>query len=455
MPIELIKNYITHERLNKMQTALDILNFYNCDYNEIQKIIIKYFKDKPYSLDELNKMVFTHVKYINSIINRRAAGIYLKDAQRIGVKENGDYDEVLPQVLQKLKYDDIVKDALKFSLLFNTVLVGVLINKNIYNEFKLFLEIFTPANTIIKLDASGELELVIIKTKDLENNIFYECWTKYNIVIFDENLNFVNELENAYKQIPFVKLQINKPLNDEFGEPAWDLFINNLILDLKLSDLDYSETFQRNSILIGKNIKLSENQKLEITPRKFLLIDETPGLESKLEYITPNPNVAEFQNLIDWRIKNLYLTNSIANASANLETIAQSGLAKKIDELALIESREELKTKLYYFEKDLMRKIAYIYNTIFDNIDFVGLPIEAKNFDLIFNESQAYETIDEKIKRYEFLKKYNLIDDVDIVMNEFELSETEAIEYIKKRKERMKEIENKKDIDDIINVLTQ
>ena len=128
-------------------------------------------------------------------------------------------------------------------------------------------------------------------------------------------------------------------------------------------------------------------------------------------------------------------SEGLNGSSASTELKAESGAAKTIDELELFEKREEYKSTLYYFMIDLLTKAALVWNCY--NSD-QKLPVDPR-FNIRFSDSRISESLDDRIKRYDMAIKYGFKDEVDIAMEELELSEQEAIEKLKICRQRTKQ----------------
>ena len=115
-----------------------------------------------------------------------------------------------------------------------------------------------------------------------------------------------------------------------------------------------------------------------------------------------------------------------------MELKAESGAAKMIDELELLERREEYKTILWHFMINLLKIIRYVWN-YYNPSQALNMNAE---FDIRFTEANVFESTDDKKKRYDMALEYGYKDEIDIAAEELEISETEAMEVIKVRKER-------------------
>lgn len=124
-------------------------------------------------------------------------------------------------------------------------------------------------------------------------------------------------------------------------------------------------------------------------------------------------------------------SEGLSAQSGSVDVASESGVKREMDEVELKEKRENYKETLYAFEIDLLNKIRMVWNEYNPTNQ-----IADGEFDITFSEEQSTETVQDKIARREMEKKFGLKDEVDFVMEDFEISEAEAIQHIKARQER-------------------
>ena len=149
-----------------------------------------------------------------------------------------------------------------------------------------------------------------------------------------------------------------------------------------------------------------------------------------------------YRESIDWRIKSGLSNKGITGASVSTELSEQSGEAKKVDEKSLEEKRVTYRSILHKFELDLLNKIRTVWNY---HVGVGDIPEGKKlnedgEFKVILQEEKPFETIEQKSKRREFELKFKVMEEVEILMEEKELTEDEVIEILKARKVRQEKM---------------
>ncbi len=94
-----------------------------------------------------------------------------------------------------------------------------------------------------------------------------------------------------------------------------------------------------------------------------------------------------------------------------------------IDELELLEKREEYKTLLYHFMVNLLGAVRMVWNYYNPN---TAISEEAE-FDVQFTDAKLFETIDDKKKRYDMALEYGYKDKIEIARAELEVREEEEV----------------------------
>ena len=108
-----------------------------------------------------------------------------------------------------------------------------------------------------------------------------------------------------------------------------------------------------------------------------------------------------------------------------------SGESKRIDEIELQEIRESLLTPVYSFEIDLLNKMRAVWNYHeSEKLD------ESAEFEVTFQETKPYESVQDTHQRRKSDKEFFIRDEIDMIMEAFEMTQEEAAEYLEERKAR-------------------
>lgn len=408
-------------------------SFYEKDYNSIKTIIKKYYKDKPYSEKTFDEVLIIHHDIIHKTLDRLSAGIYDKEPTREIQTDTKDANEILSDVLNKLDYHLQVKEAFKKSLFFN--IIGV---EPIYRDGAIDLEILTPDMFFVKTGKNYyKAKEIKIERTNIDGTIYFVFWSDEQHYIYDTYGNIAavegNEaMINPYGVIPVAWLRILKG-NDFFGEPEWDLFLDQIAIDMKITDYDLAEAIQRSGILFGINTNFPTGKRFR--PNTVHQTNQNDPTKSvSLQPLSFGTDFGSWKESIDWRKKAILNNKGIVGASADSSTNDISGIAKIVDETSLMEKREGYRVLLKKFEINLLNKIRTVWN--YHAIEMNEKLIPEGDFSITFSEQRPFETQEQKDKRREYELKYKIKDEIEIMLEELEVDETTLLEMLKKREER-------------------
>lgn len=107
------------------------------------------------------------------------------------------------------------------------------------------------------------------------------------------------------------------------------------------------------------------------------------------------------------------MAKGLPNTSTSIDIQQQSGRAKEIDEIELEEKRNHYRNILWDFERRLYKEVIKL-----------GLP--AGELDVVFDKAKVFETPNDKKIRWQTLKEYGVADEIDFIMEHYEVGEEEA-----------------------------
>lgn len=410
----------------RIQMYQDLKSFYENDYEQIETYIKTLLKGKGlYSESTLNKLIIRHRDNIQKVLKRLTAGIY----ENTPVREIGETEYDLPTYLDSINYNAKIKEIFRKAKYYGIAEMFVY-----WDGTKVRLEVLTPERYVVETAANDYLkkDKIYIQKSRYNNGQFeliYDVWTDntYSILLSDGKLEkrLVGKSEveiqpNIYGKIPVIPLRFNEG-DYYFPEPNWDLFHSQIALDVKRTNNFYTELFQTFGIYVATNLNLKENEAL--SPNKILKVDnvKTEDVTPSLQFVAPNVNWDQLNGNIDFEVLDMLRSQGINTSSSSLDQKAQSGAAKTIDEIEVIEERESVKENLYRFEKELLEMIRIVQNNN-------SRSIPEGEFEIYYSEEKSIESIDDKVKRRDMEIKYNIKSPVDFIMEDFECSEEEAKE---------------------------
>lgn len=423
---------LAKSELTRINTAQKFRAFYDNDYLKIVDYLKEDVLDRPFEQDTLNKLRFQHLDIIKKAISRSSAGIYDLDPIRILKKKDGTSDDTLPDILRQVDYTQKVKEAFRKGIFFNLCLAHPIQRDGITE-----IDLCTPDEFVVYTKNNYLKIKEIALARSDGKDIYTVVWNKSEHYKLDVNSSKVPvdgnpNMINPYGVVPFATLRIKEGL-DFYGEPNWNLLLNQIAIDIKLTDLDYTEIQQNFGVWFGINTDLGNEQKFD--PGTLIQINgatnERGEYSPSLANIVPQINWEAHNDNIDWRIKTTLLAEGLSGSSVSMDTKVLSGSAKSLDEIELQEKRENYKALLIKFELELLDIFREVWN--YNN---PREKLSDGKFEVSFSKEKPHETIDEKAKRRIMEKKFFIGDEIDFIMEDRGLDETKAIEYLEERKKR-------------------
>lgn len=401
------------------------------------------------SKETIKIMPKIHFDALNKIIKQRCI-LYNNGVDRYLVNEEGEEDEEQTKLLNQIYEDaNINKKQFEYyegAFIFNTVLVGVK-----WRDEKIFIDTLTPNFCSVEVDNDdytkmGKLlihayrylpdfadaitgqEIIIVWTPTEHYYLQMDGETKINVS--DGNGN-TNNGKNDYGVIPYVKMQMNGS-SDFWGEPRQDMVEQNIWLDFLESNIVYVQTFQGVGVALGVN--LGRTGDLQVTPSTIITVDDAPKTDHppSLTFSKTEAPLLELRELADGFFKSMCNSAGLTVQSFAKDSNSQSGVAKKYDNQELDTLRQSDKNIMVDYEKDLYEMIKIVYNK---NTKGVKLNEDLK-FKIDFIEDAPVLTTKDKIIKDEFYLKNELMSPVNLIMQDNpDLSEDEAVQYLKHVKE--------------------
>lgn len=450
------KSYLQRSDSERQKIFQDFAVFYFNDYLGIVDYLKKETLNNPFSLETLRTLKFQHINILKKVLSRLTSGIYTPQPSRyLEIENKESYDvenDKLKILLNELKYNIKVKESFRRAKYFNTVLTMPVYDMQ---TKKMRLDIYNPNDISVKTKEDfNEIEKIAIRKADKNGNCYLSVWTESEHYITsgtkriapDGNPKMVNPFSPV---IPISVLRMTEGI-DFYGEPNWNLFLNQKYFDIRLTDFDRSELNTIYQMWFGVNTNFKETE--TFTPNSIKQVNNVHADDARPEIysISANADYTGIRENIDWKIKTMMISEGLSSNSVNSEVIEQSGISKLIDELELQESKEEDKEILQDYETDLINKIIMVnnyYRTEKVN-DKANIIIE---FPPVTNE-----TIEAKKTRREMEVAYGYKNSVDFAMEDLNLTEEEAIERIKYVNEQNKilqvrETEQNNNEDDLEN----
>lgn len=431
---------------NRIKTHQEFADFYENDYEAISEHLRAATLNNPYSFETLKDLKFRHVNVINKIISRMTSGIFTKDpVLEFGEADDADIEK-LAALLKQIKFIAKVKEAFKKAVYFNIVEAHVVYD---IKAKEMRIDIVTPNNFVVETKQDYlQKSAIAVRKADEKGEIYWSYWSETEHYIMrgnekiapEENLQMVNPYFKGLKPdakkyaLPFATLRIEEGC-DYFGEPNWNVFLHQKNLDVRLTDLNDAELKTIHQIYFGVNTSFTDRDTFRAGDFKQVNNVKEEDKQPSITSITSDVDYTSVRENINWHNELVMSSEGISASSASTDqSKAQSGAAKVIDEIELYEKREEYKNALYYFMEHLLNVVRVVWNNYNPNDKLADA-----DFNISFTESKIFESVADKQKRHEMGIKFGYKDEIDVTMEELEISEEEAVKRILDRQKRRKE----------------
>ena len=425
------KNYFERSDAVRQSTFQDFATFYFNDYLGICDILKRDTLDNPFTAETLRTLQFQHINIITKVLNRLCSGIYTTPPARyLEIPDEKKYNienEKFKKLLDELKYNAKVKESFRRAKYFNTVYVMPVYD---VKTKKMRIDIYNPNDFKVKTqDDYNEIKSIAIRKSDPNGMIYYSIWTETEHFklsggkkeAFENNPKMKNPFS---PEIPGSVLRMKEGI-DFYGEPNWNLFLNQKYFDIRLTDFDKTELNTIWQTWIGLNTNFKKDETFRPNEIKQINGITNEDFPPSLQAISANIDYTAIKENIDWKLKTAMNSEGLSSNTINTEVIEVSGISKLIDELELQEQREEDKDTLKYFEISLMNDIRQVYNYYSeDKID------ETSKICIEFSNEKQYEPVNDKKTRREMEVTYGYNNSVGFAMEDYDLTEKQAIQKI-------------------------
>ena len=248
-------------------------------------------------------------------------------------------------------------------------------------------------------------------------------WDDSIYIHYDEDGNILNEYEHGYGVLPFLFTNREEQIDEFFVDGANDIVDCNEQVNIAMTEMQLGLRFQMfgqpymTGVDSDKRIERAGSDQIIDLPEgaTFDIVSPAGNIESVIENI-------KFQ--VDLVAQNNHLYVQFAQDGGE----TPSGIALKIKDLERFEDYQDdlelwrmYEHELYYIEREIAA-----YNNI-------NLPDKLK---LDFNEPEYPKTVQDQILLDEHRLKYNMINEIDLLMEyNKDLSRSEAEKIVEKNKE--------------------
>ena len=372
--------------------------------------------------------------YLNDIpkITKRLCMLYKNTPYREYNKELSEDQQVVLNKANK-SYKEFHRQA----KLLNTIIVRPIwrekTNSFDYNIFgRQFATAITNEHNQFELEEIYYPRMINIAGKD---QTIYFHWTNDEYWATDDNQKRISPAElsdiltpdgsNPYKRIPFAVLRLQES-EDFWGDGLSDLVNLVEVNNGRLCDATYKRWLSF-GYPVGVNLGITASE-FEVAPYKPIMANnvKTDEQTPSLNFITPDHQTAEDQELIDYTRKAGGTSKGLSAGSFEQTEAALSGYAKMIDNLELIDLNNDDRDALMEFEKDLFSLMSLEAEVSKAKVRFNGMTLDK----VVFSEYKFPKTTDEIWKDREMKYKFNQETPIDWLVEDEGLDEDEARQRI-------------------------
>ena len=398
--------------LDKRDEALDYFTF-----NNTSKYIDQFFSG---TLQQ--EIPIYCVNLTKKLINR--ISLVYKDAP-VRVVENDIYASLTEDKDFKMKTFERVHNLL------GTIAVHVAWEdgKFKYNPVMNFVPIMDSMNPLKPIGITYPLNKATADWRNTDEDL-YVYWSETEHFMFDNTGKRISVNEdniNPYGVLPFVFVQPNHMVDEFFNEGAMDIPLGNKQIDIAMTMLQHHIRTAGGQFVIEGRVDANN---IQLGLNKVVVVDE-----GNMSNISSNTDVSSIKEGIEFQLKTIAFNNNL-NFDFGLSG-SKSGVALKIENLELLEAREDEVEKW----KRAERKMYQIEKQIYDVETGNTLPDEM----MIDYTEVNFPDYENERDEWDWKFKHGLADRFDWLMHydpdKFPDRQS-AIDYLDERKQETDTTEN-------------
>lgn len=436
-------NYIRALESNDEEARLDaqrLIDWYNRDR---AKIVEHLQLDAKKTFDSVVDWQWPIINGVPRTISRRSTAYqrpptreyYLGDKK---LKETSEAYKRIEAMFAGVNINRKMRSLDRWSTLLNTTHAEVVVRRGLIDwEIRL-----RPDVTVIP-DPEDYLEFVKFayqwNPKDPETLVPTKGWVYWS----DEKHVFISSggklvgmaadgsPENPYKDakgepvIPIVTVRKIEDISDYWGRFGADLVDATQASNLQIGNMWETMFLQTHGQPFGVNLGLKSGARLLVGAKHPIVVEKVSkdDVPPSLTFPKPDPDLVEARDVIDWFQKMNAAAYSLPPSAWSMDETRLSGFAKFMDNIELMETREEEIENWEDVEQDLFNKSAIVWNK-WNEGNAVDPEIEVR---VTFPDVQIPETPTEKTARWAVAIKSGQASLVDYFQETEGLDKDEAL----------------------------
>lgn len=428
---------------NRKVKAFKVYNYVTKDSYQIKEHLI----EKMAENGKVNAPRDWELTYINVIpkLLRLIGVLYSTNTNYVRIEvlnKNGDVDEEETEkynaLIDKYHLNRRKKTINKWAVAFNTVPTIPVVR-----DGQLDIDIYSPHVCSVIQGATNYLKMraFTVQLAGDDGEVVNKVYTPEVIALTDEKGNIIEQIDNPYDTIPVVVARLEDQ-GDFWGMGIEDACDLNTEVNVQMTSLSTHGLYQGGSILFGTDIE--EDSIMYAGPNTALTASSGAGDTSPdLKYVTPDAKIQDLMGLIDFYIKQMYITHGISSTSYSTDNKELSGIAKYIDNQELYDLREDYIDAFKEYESKLYYMIKKVYNDAIEKNAIDGKPLNGDDVRITFdvkdsslNEKDDIEVLREKLS----LGISNICDAVRAEQGNPSLTTDECIELMRTNKDTLAKV---------------
>lgn len=454
--LDALKRFMDENTEKRHNESRILLSFYKNDADKIvEKIKDRMYKESKgmFGKETLDIIpAWNYINFVPKILNILFT-VYKKPAERY-ISLTDKRDERLTKKWEDLtknsKLDSTLAEVGKLAKLFDRILVKPTVRINQTNQKVLDIDIIYPHQVEVDTEQNNPKKLKTVYLYDEyynaeENKMEVRkiIWTDKRHYAIDEHENEIDIIENGvsnngvnpYGVIPFVPLSFSLNQDCFWGSSKFVQAVEHAIAhsiniiygsyqaNHAVGSIPFFQEFEayskpseplHNEYLIGTTFNRrprKQEVKTALSPDKLIVGMSEGQKNADFKMVTPQTNLVLIQEYISNIVKELLAEFNISSNVYSLESKAQSGYAKQIEEEETMAIREQDVPFMRDFENELFDMIRVV--TKFDWLE-KGFPDEAI-FNIDFAEITFPKTSAEYVQENTFDLQNNVITPVDLI----------------------------------------
>ena len=266
-------------------------------------------------------------------------------------------------------------------------------NKFVYHPIINFVPIMDPYNPLKPIGITYPLNKAVGDWRNTEEDIFV-YWSAEHHYMFDSSGTIIKVNEdniNPYGVLPFVFIQPTHMVDEFWNEGAMDISLGNKQIDLAMTMLQHHIRTAGGQFVIEGRVDANN---IQLGLNKVVVVDE-----GTMSNISSNTSINDIKEGIEFQLKTISFNNNL-NFDFGLSG-SKSGVALKIENLELLEAREDevekwrrMEKEMYTIEKQILEtetkaKLSDTMSVDYTEVNFPDFDREREEWDWKFKHGIA------------------------------------------------------------------